>query len=66
MLTTCTECKAKISTKGEKCPKCGAPVRHIGETIARGAANLIKMLFALIVLGLIVFIVIALLLRDTQ
>lgn len=49
-LLTCTECKGPVSSKAEKCPKCGAPRQHDTSTVALGFAVLIGIGVAIAVL----------------
>lgn len=56
-LTTCRECDRDVSDLARTCPHCGSPRGTAAGTISHWARELLKLLVAMVVLGLLLALV---------
>lgn len=56
-LTTCRECGKDVSDLARSCPHCGSPTATARGRFENGSRELLKLLAAMIVLGLILYMI---------
>lgn len=68
MLSTCTQptCAATLEGKAAICPKCGGPMRQVGESPVRGWILVILGLFLILFMGGITLVVAPTMLRPGE